>query len=119
MVTRPRYMSVRSLRDQMQFLQGNGLDDRVYQTAFWAKMFFPLSVLSLVLAGMPFVFGSARHHSMGVRLFIGMSLGGVFMIVSRAMVNLGEAYLLPATFTTAAPSLVLAGVVFLILRRSV
>jgi lipopolysaccharide export system permease protein len=118
-VSRPRYMSIRTLVEQLDYLDSNGLDSRVYRSAFWAKLFYPLTVLSLVLAGMPFVFGSARHHSIGVRLFIGMSLGGVFMIVSRVAQNMGDAYELPAVLTTSAPSLLLALVVFAVLRRSV
>ena len=50
----------------------------------WDKLLFPFTVLALVLAGMPFVFGSARQHSMGLRIFIGISLGALFIIVSRA-----------------------------------
>ena len=33
---------------------------------------------------MPFVFAQARSQSMGVRLFVGMTVGGVFVIVNRA-----------------------------------
>lgn len=118
-VTRPRYMSMAGLLDQIEYLGANGLDDRIYRSAFWAKVVYPLTALALVLAGMPFVFGSARHQSMGVRLFIGMSLGGVFMIVSRAVQNMGDAYLLPVILTTAGPELLLALVVVWLLRRAV
>lgn len=118
-VSRPRYMSIQTLVSQLEYLGENGLDDQVYRSAFWAKIFYPFTAMALVLAGMPFVFGSARQHSIGVRIFIGMSLGGVFMIVSRAFQNMGDAYFLPSVVTTAGPSLLLMGVVILILRRSV
>jgi len=118
-VTRPRYMSVRALLDQMHYLARNGLDDRIYRSAFWAKIVFPLTTLSLVLAGMPFVFGSTRLHSLGLRIFIGMSLGGLFMIFSRAMQNMGDAYALPVLVSTAGPPLLLGIAVVLVLRRSV
>lgn len=118
-VMRPRYMSVRLLLDQMAYLGRNGLSDRVYRSAFWAKVFYPLTVIALVLGGMPFVFGSTRQHSLGVRIFIGMTLGGLFMIVNRAVQNMGDAYLLPSAVTTAAPSLLLAAGVIYVLRRSV
>lgn len=118
-VMRPRYMSMRQLLDQMHYLGQNGLNDRVYRSAFWAKVFYPVTVIALVLAGMPFVFGSTRQHALGVRIFIGMSLGGLFMIVNRTVQNMGDAYLLPSALTTIAPSLLLAAVVIFILRRSV
>ncbi|MEE4173231.1 MAG: LPS export ABC transporter permease LptG [Xanthomonadales bacterium] len=118
-VVRPRYMSMRDIRDQIDYLERNGLDRRAYTSVLWTKMLFPLSVLALVLAGMPFLFGSSRTQSMGVRIFIGMSLGGVFMIVSKTMQNLSEAYDLPSWLGAGLPSLALATVVILVLRRSV
>ncbi len=118
-VMRPVYMSVRDLWGQWRFLSANGLDDRLYQSAFFAKLVYPLSVLALVLAGMPFVFGSARHHNFGVRIFIGMTVGALFTIVNGAVQNLGDAYGFPAWITAAAPSLLLALGAILVLRRSV
>jgi lipopolysaccharide export system permease protein len=118
-VTRPVYMSVRALWSQWRFLSQNGLDDRVYQSAFYAKLVYPVSVLALVLAGMPFVFGSARQQNMGVRIFIGMTIGALFTIVNGAVQNLGDAYGLPAAAAALAPSLLLALGAILVLRRSV
>jgi len=84
-VTRPKLLSLRSLWKYLGYLGENGLDDRVYQAAFWEKVLFPFTVIALVLAGMPFVFGAARSQNLGVRLFFGMALGGIFMIVNRAV----------------------------------
>jgi lipopolysaccharide export system permease protein len=117
-VTRPFYLSIRSLWDQLKYLQGNGLDDRVYKSAFWEKIFYPLAIIALVLAGMPFVFGSSRHHNHGFRIFIGMTLGGVFMLVNAAAQNLATAYSLPVALSTVLPSLILMVVAVTILRRS-
>ena len=55
-VTRPFYLSMRSLWDQLKYLQSNGLDDRIYQSAFWEKIMYPFAIIALVMAGMPFVF---------------------------------------------------------------
>jgi len=117
-VIRPQNMSVRMLLDQMEYMGQNGLSDRVYRAAFWNRMFFPLTVIALVLGGMPFLFGSSRQHSLGVRLFIGMTLGGLFMIVNRTMQNMGDAYQLPSAVTSAAPSVLLVVAVIWVLRRS-
>ncbi|NRB72547.1 MAG: LPS export ABC transporter permease LptG [Xanthomonadales bacterium] len=118
-VTRPRYMSMRGIMDQLAYLRQNGLDARAYNSVLWSKALYPLTVLALVLAGMPFLFGSSRSQSIGLRIFIGMTLGGVFMIVSRTMQNFADAYAMPAFVGTALPSLALAAVIILILRRSV
>jgi lipopolysaccharide export system permease protein len=117
-VTRPPYMSVRTLLRQLDYMNENGLDDQIYRSALWAKLVFPFSVLALVLAGMPFVFASARSQKLGVRLFVGMTLGVVFTIVNRAVQNLGDAYGISALAAALIPSLLLAVVAILVLRRS-
>lgn len=117
-VTRPFYLSIRALWDQLKYLQSNGLDDRIYKSAFWEKITYPFAIIALVLAGMPFVFGSARHHNHGFRLFIGITLGALFMLVNGASQNLAAAYSLPVAFSTVLPSAVLMIIAFTVLRRS-
>jgi len=118
-VTRPPYLSLRVLSDQLEYLQSNGLDDGVYRSAFWEKVFYPLVIIALVLAGMPFVFGSSRHHNLGSRLFIGMTLGGLFMLINGAAQNLATAYSLPIVLSTVLPSALLTAAAITILRRTV
>ncbi len=86
-VTRPFYLSIRALWEQLKYLQSNGLDDRIYKSAFWEKIVYPFAIIALVLAGMPFLFGSSRQHNLGIRLFIGMTLGGVFMLINATAQN--------------------------------
>ena len=118
-VTRPAYMSIRSLLEQAQFLGENGLDNRVYKAELFSKIFFPLSVMALVLVGMPFVFGSARHHNLGVRVFIGISIGVLFTIFEAAIKNFGTAYGIHASLSTLAPAALIALAAIFVLRRSV
>ena len=118
-VTRPRLLSIRSLWDYMEYLGENGLNDRVYRAAFWEKALFPFSVIALVLAGMPFVFSNARSQSVGVRLFFGMCVGGVFMIVSRALQKVASVYDFSPLLTMSVPILFLGIGAGLVLRRSV
>ena len=117
-VTRPPYLSIRVLWDQLEYLQANGLDDGVYRSAFWEKVFYPFVIIALVLAGMPFVFGSSRQHNLGTRLFIGMTLGGLFMLINGAAQNLAAAYALPIALSTVLPSVLLTVAAILVLRRS-
>lgn len=118
-VTRPKLLSLRSLWEYLGYLGENGLDDRVYQSAFWEKVMYPFTVVALVLAGMPFLFGQARAQNVGVRLFFGMTLGGLFMILSRALQKLGSVYDVPSLLTIAVPILLLAVGAVVVLRRTV
>ena len=117
-VTRPFYLSISALWDQINYLKSNGLDDRIYQSAIWEKITYPLSIIALVLAGMPFVFGSSRQQNQGFRLFVGMTLGGLFMLVNAGAQNLANAYSLPVALSTATPSAILMIVAIAVLRRS-
>ncbi len=118
-VTRPPYQSIRVLWDQLKYLQSNGLDDRIYKSAFWEKITYPFAIIALVLAGMPFLFGSSRQHNLGFRLFIGMTLGGMFMLVNGAAQNFATAYSLPVALGSVLPSAILMIVAVTVLRRSV
>lgn len=118
-VTRPKLLSIRSLWDYLGYLSENELDDSIYQAAFWEKVLYPFTVIALVLAGMPFVFGQARSHNTGMRLFFGMTVGGVFMIASRAFQKLSSVYDLPPSLTMSVPILILAIAAVVVLRRSV
>ncbi len=118
-VTRPSYMSIRVLWEQLDYLQNNGLDDSIYRSAFWEKITYPFAIIALVLAGMPFVFGSSRQHNLGFRLFIGMTLGGLFMVVNGASQNMAMAYSLPVALSTVLPSIILMIVAVVVLRRTV
>jgi lipopolysaccharide export system permease protein len=103
----------------MEYLGENGLDFRIYQDAFWEKILFPFTVIALVLAGMPFVFGPARSNNLGVRLFFGMILGGIYVIASKTTQNLGDVYDLPAQLTNLVPPTLLIVTAIMVLRRSV
>ncbi|MEE4216191.1 MAG: LPS export ABC transporter permease LptG [Xanthomonadales bacterium] len=118
-VSRPKRLSIRSLWEYLGYLGENQLDDRIYRAAFWEKALFPFTVIALVLAGMPFVFAHARSQNVGVRLFFGMTVGGVFMIVSRAFQKVSSVYDLPPLLTQSIPILLLTIAAILILRRSV
>jgi lipopolysaccharide export system permease protein len=118
-VTRPKFLSMRALWEYIRYLGENGLDDRIYQDAFWEKALYPFTILALVLAGIPFVFGQARSHNVGVRLFFGMVVGGGFMIVSRALQKFGGVFEIPPLITLSVPILVLTVVAVVALRRSV
>ncbi len=117
-ITRPRYLSMRALSSYIGYLTDNGQDAGQYQTALWEKIVYPLSVLALILAGMPFVFGSNRQLGLGVRLFTGMALGAVYIIVARSSQNFGEAYGLPVWISALLPLVLLTVFAYWALRRT-
>lgn len=71
-LSRPRNLSVRELRDGIEYRRRNGLDARDYEDQYWSRWFYPANVLALCLAAVPFAFGSLRSGGMGKRLFLGV-----------------------------------------------
>lgn len=118
-VSRPRSLSIRSLWEFMGYMEQNELDDRVYRTAFFDRVLYPFTVIALVLAGMPFVFAQARSQSVGARLFFGMTVGGLFMIVNHTFLKLTGVYDLPPLLVMSLPIALLMAGALLALRRSV
>lgn len=117
-VGRPQYLSLRRLLPYVTYLESNGLSAAPYLAAIWQRFSYPFGALVLVLAGMPFVFGSLRTGGLGQRLFIGMLLGVLFYLANRTAGNLGQVYGLNPALTAFAPALMLAVAVLTYFRRS-
>lgn len=104
----PRYQSTRELRRNIAYMQRNQVDAGEYENAYWARKFYPLNVLALCLAALPFAFGQLRSGGFGKRLFVGILGGLAFFVLQRFSQNLFTAYhLLPWGAHLAPPLLVL------------
>ena len=84
-VVNPDALSISGLKTYTNYLDDQGLDSGEYDLAFWKKALQPLSIFSLVLVGISFVFGPLRSVSMGLRIFSGVITGVVFMIVQNLL----------------------------------
>ncbi len=71
-LTKPRNLPASELRTSIEYRRRNGLDARDYEDIYWSRWFYPLNVLALCLAAVPFAFGSLRSGGMGKRLFLGI-----------------------------------------------
>src|SRR3546814_8469893 len=75
---RPRYMSTRDLRSGINYRKRNGLDASELEEHYWGRWFYPLNVLALCLAAIPFAFGTLRSGGAGKRLFSGIVFATAF-----------------------------------------
>ncbi|WP_305805643.1 LPS export ABC transporter permease LptG [Stenotrophomonas sp. YIM B06876] len=71
-LTKPRNLPASDLRNSIEYRKRNGLDAREYEDIYWSRWFYPVNVLALCLAAVPFAFGSLRSGGMGKRLFLGI-----------------------------------------------
>ncbi|WP_027484505.1 LPS export ABC transporter permease LptG [Rhodanobacter sp. OR87] len=118
-VIQPQYLSMRDLRRNMDYLEGNGQSPGTYAVAFWGRALYPLNVLVLVLCAMPFAFGSLRSGGLGKRMFIGTLLALGWYFLQQAMVNFGTVYGMPPLLANLLPALILVAAAWLYFRRRV
>lgn len=74
----PESLAMRGLHEYSSYLDNQGLDASKYKLVFWAKALQPLTIISLVLIAISFIFGPLREVTMGYRIFAGVVVGLVF-----------------------------------------
>jgi lipopolysaccharide export LptBFGC system permease protein LptF len=109
-VTRPRYLPSRDLAQRIEYFQRNGLDAGDFEEIYWGRWFYPLNVLALCLAAVPFAFGSLRSGGLGKRLFIGIVFALGFWMLQTLFGNLAQAFRFDIRVAYACPDVVMFGV---------
>lgn len=116
---RPRYLSSLDLRKAIDYRLRNGLDASEFQEHYWGRWFYPINVLALCLAAVPFAFGSLRSGGMGKRLFIGIVFALGFWLLQTQFVKLATVYKFDYRIAYLLPTLIMIGVsAYLFKRRS-
>lgn len=114
----PEHLSMRDLHRNMAYLESNGESPASYATAFWARVFYPLNVLVLVLCAMPFAFGTLRSGGLGKRIFIGMLLAVAWYFLQRVIVNFALVYGIGPMLANLLPATILSLSAWLYFRRN-
>jgi lipopolysaccharide export system permease protein len=118
-VWRPRYMSSENLRSGIEYRKRNDLDASEFEEHYWGRWFYPLNVLALCLAAMPFAFGSLRSGGLGRRLFIGIVFALGFWLLQNQVVRLAAVYRFDYRLAYAIPPMLMMGISwFLFHKRS-
>lgn len=115
---KPEHLSIRALERYIDYLDANGLQAYRYEQAFWNRVIYPVTVLALVIAGLPFVFGPLRQGGFGLRVFLGIAIGLVFFLFNRTLSRFGAVYDLDPLAVTLLPPLLVAAAATLYLRRT-
>jgi lipopolysaccharide export system permease protein len=94
-VIEPESMSAGNLLEYVHYLKDNDLQSVRYELAFWSRIANVVSVALMSLLALPFVFGTIRSGSQGVRLLIGVLVGVVFFLAGGAMADSATVYGVP------------------------
>lgn len=116
-IDRPRYLSARQLHQSIQYRQRNALDASDYEEHYWGRWFYPLNVLALCLAAIPFAFGSLRSGGLGKRLFVGIVFALGFWLLQTQFVKLASAFKFDFRVAYALPTIIMVGVSMLLFRK--
>lgn len=115
---RPESLSMQQLHYYIGHLQENNQDTRNFRLSFWQKLFMPLAILIMVLLATPFVFRQIRSGGLSHRVFIGIMLGLLFIILHKSLGYFGALYALPPMAAPLLPIAVFFGVAMYLLRRA-
>jgi lipopolysaccharide export system permease protein len=116
-VTRPRYLPSHELAESISYFKRNGLDPGDFEEIYWGRWFYPLNVLALCLAAVPFAFGSLRSGGLGKRLFIGIVFALGFWMLQTLFGNLAQAFRFDVRIAYMLPLAVMLTVSALLFRR--
>ncbi len=118
-IANPRYMAARDLAQSIDYRERNGLDAREYEDNYWNRWFYPLNVLALCLAAIPFAFGSLRSGGLGKRMFLGILFSLGFLLLQMLFGRLAAAFKFDFRVAYALPPLIMLAVsAWLFKRRS-
>ena len=116
-VTQPNSLPSSDLRSGIEYRRRNGLDASEFEENYWSRWFYPLNVLALCLAAMPFAFGSLRSGGVGKRLFIGIVFALGFWLLQTQFVKLAGVYKFDYRVAYLVPPAVMLAVSAVLFRR--
>ncbi len=116
-IARPRYMGMRDLARSIDYRQRNGLDAREFEEVYWGRWFYPLNVLALCLAAIPFAFGSLRTGGLGRQLFLGVVFALGFWLLQLQFGRLAGAFNFDYRLAYPLPPVVMLTISFFLFRK--
>jgi lipopolysaccharide export system permease protein len=96
-------LSIAALRQQIAYMNREGLNARSYEVAYYGKLLMPLAILGLNFLAMVFVLGPMREVGFGLRLTVGVLTGLVFKYLQDLFAPMSQVYDLNPLVAVAIP----------------
>ncbi len=96
----------------------SGLATNQYQFTFWHRLIQPLTTIVMICLGVPFIFGSLRSASMGLRVLTGVIIGFAFYMLNQFFGPFTMVYQIPPVLAAVMPTLLFAVACVILLGRS-
>ncbi len=113
----PSHLSINKLSNYIKHQSHNDLNTTRLEQIYWQRFSLPLSTLVMLIIAMPFAFGSQRNAGAGQRLFVGILIGIVFILINQAISNMGLVYGFSPIVSTFSPLLLFLSIGLLMLKR--
>ena len=102
----PEKLELNTLWENMRVLGTGAQKTARFEIAFWNKVFYPVSVLVMMIVALPFSYFQRRQGGVGFRMFAGTILGLTFFLIGRLFGNLGVLNDWPPLFSATFPLVV-------------
>lgn len=110
--------SIAELYQSIRYRQDAGLETNQYSFTFWQRVIQPFTTIVMICLGVPFIFGSLRSASMGLRLLTGVIIGFTFYMLNQFFGPFALVYQLPPAAAAITPTVLFAIACVILLRRS-
>lgn len=110
-------LSIIDLARYIRTLDDSDLSTQRYRIVLWQQLGEPIAVIAMALLGLPFVLGSVRNFTAGLRITIGAGIGIVFYLVEQISGHLALIFSLHPIPAALAPDCLALVIALLGLRR--
>lgn len=107
-VAEPLQMNLLDLFHYVSYRKHAGLASGEYALSFWQRLFQPLSAAIMILIAVPFISGSLRSTTMGLKLLLGILAGFLFYVLNQFFGPMSMVYQLPPMLAALLPTLIFA-----------
>jgi len=115
----PEDLSTWTLIKQIRFLSDNKLRSGVFEVELYKRLIQPITLISMILLAMLFIFGSSRDVTLGRKIFFGVALGLSFEMLSRVASAMALGLDFSPFLSSILPSIVIMFIaVILLLKKS-
>ncbi len=114
----PEEMTLPQLAYFIHYRLSNHLASENDQLTFWQRILQPLASLIMMLLAIPFVFGSLRTVTTGLRLMLGIIVGFAFYFCNQLFPPLSQVYAFKPLIAELIPILLFATIGFFLLRKT-
>jgi len=79
----PDELTTWNIIKQIQFLSNNKLRSGIFEVELYKRLINPITLVTMILLAMLFIFGSTRDVTLGRKIFFGIAVGLAFELLSR------------------------------------